>query len=494
MTQTIAQPAAAGTDYKQYIAGEWVGAESGQTFADYNPFDGSVVAQIPAGTRRDCERAIEAAAAAFPVWAAMPPAGKQKLFLRTADIVDRRTPDIVSILARETGCSRAFAMFQIQWTTSLLRQSANWGYLPVGDVLRSDIPGRFAMAVRKPLGVVAGITPWNGAHNLAWRTALLPMAFGNTMVLKPSEEAPISAGIILAEIMHEAGFPSGVFNVITHATGAAGPIADAFFESPDVRSINFTGSAATGRMLAERAGRALKRIVLELGGYNPTIVLADADLTNAVNATVFGSFFHQGQICMNTRKVVVEESAADAFIEKLVTKTRGLAMGDPAQPQTIIGPLINDAAVKMVKSRVDEAVARGARVLTGNTVNGRVFSPTILTDVPTDTLMYREETFGPVLIVERAANAEDALERASDTPYGLCASILTGDQERGLALAERFDTGMVHVNGPSMAGEPALPNGGVKDSGWGRSGHYSVEDFTEVRLTTLTRGAMTFPF
>jgi vanillin dehydrogenase len=494
MTQTIAKPETTPAAYRQYIAGEWADAEGGKTFDDFDPFDGSVVAKIPAGTKRDCERAIEAAAAAFPAWAALAPSGRQKLFFRAADIIERRTPDIVSILARETGSGKAFAMFQIQWSVALLRQAANWGYLPVGDVLRSDQPGRFVMAVRKPLGVVAGITPWNGAHNLAWRTALLPMAFGNTMVLKPSEEAPISAGIILAEILHEAGFPPGVFNVITHAPGGAAPIADAFFENPAVRSINFTGSAGTARMLAERAGRSLKRIVLELGGYNPLIILSDADLTQAVNTTAFGAFFHQGQICMNTRKVVIEEPIAEAFLTRLVEKTRGLKMGDPKLPETVIGPLINDAALKMVQHRVDDAVAKGARVLTGGKIEGRIFQPTILTNVSPDAEAYHEETFGPVLIVESVANAEDAFEAASATRYGLCASILTGDQERGLQFAERFDAGMVHVNGPTMAGEPGLPNGGVKDSGWGRSGHYAVEDFTEVRLTTLTRGAMTFPF
>jgi acyl-CoA reductase-like NAD-dependent aldehyde dehydrogenase len=350
------------------------------------------------------------------------------------------------------------------------------------------------MAIRKPLGVVAGITPWNGAFNLAWRTALLPMAFGNTMVLKPSEEAPIAAGLILAEIFHEAEFPAGVFNVITHAPGEAGPIADAMFESPAVRSINFTGSSATGRMLAERAGRHLKRIVLELGGYNPLIVLRDVDLGRAVETTAFSAFFHQGQICMNTRKVLVERPIADDFIDRLVAKTKSIKVGDPKIPGTVIGPLINDRALQVVKERVADAVSKGARILAGGSHDGRVYHPTILVDVSPDSIADKEETFGPVLVVETVDSAEEALSKASATRYGLCASILTGDQEKGLLLAERLDAGMVHVNGPTMAGEPALPNGGVKDSGWGRSGHHAIEDFTEVRLTTLTRGAATFPF
>jgi acyl-CoA reductase-like NAD-dependent aldehyde dehydrogenase len=352
------------------------------------------------------------------------------------------------------------------------------------------------MATRKPLGVVAGFTPWNGAFNLAWRTIVLPLAFGNTVVIKPSEEAPIAAGLQHAEILDAVGFPPGTVNVVAHAPGDAAAVADVFFASPDVRCINFTGSSRTARILAEKAGRALKPIVLELGGYNPMIVLDDADLPQAVDAAVFGAFFHQGQICLNTRKVLVERPIHDRFLDALVAKTRQLPTGDPANPATIIGPLINDQAVRQVQERIGDAVERGARLLTGGDFNGRVCSPAILADVPHDAAVTRgdEETFGPVLVVEAVDDAEAALARAHHTPYGLSAAIMTGDQRRGLELAQRFDAGIVHVNGPTMAGEPSLPNGGVKDSGWGRSGHYAIEDFTELRLTTLTEGAIAYPF
>lgn len=488
-TATAERPVLAHTTH--YINGRW--HEAGATFDDFNPYTGEVVARVAAGTREHAQAAIDAAHAAFPAWAAMPPGQRQRLFLAAADIVERRADDLVRLLAAETGTASGFARFQIRWSADLLRQAANWGYLPMGDVLRSDTPGRFAMAVRKPLGVVAGFAPWNGALCLAWRTVVLPMAFGNTLVLKPSEEAPLSAGLVLAEILEEAGFPAGTFNVVTHAPGQAGPMADAFFDSPHVRSINFTGSSATGRMLAERAGRALKRIVLELGGYNPLLVLADADLTQAVDTTTFGAFFHQGQICMNTRKVLVDRAIAADYTGRLVARVQALPSGDPALPSTVIGPLINDRALDQVRRRVDEAVALGARVAAGGRARGRVFEPTILVDVPEHASVMREETFGPVLIVQPVDGAEQALELAQATPYGLCAGILTRDVERGLALAQRFDCGMVHVNGATMAGEPALPNGGVKDSGWGRSGHYAIEDFTEIRLTTVTQGAMRYP-
>ena len=453
-----------------FIDGRW-SEPGGRTFKDYNPYDGEVFAEVAAGGRTEAEAAVAAAAAAFPAWAAMAPRDRQTLFLKAADVVERRTRDILNVMALETGSGAAFTMFQIRWSIDMLRQAASWGYLPVGEVLPSDTPGRFAMAVRKPLGVVAGFTPWNGAFSLAWRTVVLPMVFGNTVVLKPSEEAPLSAGLLIAEILDEAGFPPGVINVVTHGPGEAGPVADVFFESPAVRSINFTGSSATGRMLAARAGQSLKRIVLELGGYNPLLMLADADLDQAVDMTAFSGFFHQGQICMNARKVLVERPIHDAFVERLAAKVRTLPSGDPMTPGVVIGPLINDKALGAVDGRVKDAVARGARLVTGGEAQGRNYAPTILTHVPAEAPITCEETFGPVVVVEAVDNAEEALAKAMDTPYGLCASILTGDPDRGLELAQRFNCGMVHVNGPTMASEPSLPNGGVKDSGWGRSGH-----------------------
>ncbi len=477
-----------------FINGQWL--EKVSTFPDRNPFTGEVVAEVAAGGRAEADQAVTAAAAAFPKWATMPPGQRQALFLRAAEIIERRLPETVRLLALETGSSATFASFQVQWSAALMRQAANWGYRPVGDVLRSDTPDRFAMAIRKPLGVVAGFTPWNGAFNLAWRTFALPMAFGNTVVVKPSEEAPISAGLIQAEILEEAGFPAGTVNVVTHAPGGARAVADVFFERQEVRCINFTGSDRTGRMLAERAGRSLKRIVLELGGYNPMIILGDADIDNAVNAAIFGAFIHQGQVCMCTRKVYVDRAAHDDFVEKLAAKTRTLKAGDPVDPTVIIGPLINEGALEHVESAVHDAVHRGARVITGGSRDGSIYPPTILADVADDSFVTSgcDEVFGPVVVVEPFDDVEEALAKAQATPYGLSASIMTGNQQRGLAMAQRFDAGIVHVNGATMAGEPALPNGGVKDSGWGRSGYYSIEDFTEVQLTTVTSGPGRYPF
>ncbi|WP_457355589.1 aldehyde dehydrogenase family protein [Sphingomonas sp. UYP23] len=478
-----------------FIDGQW-SEPGGRTFPDINPFNGEVIADIAAGGRKEAEAAVAAAAAAFPAWAAMPPAERQRLFLKAADITERRLEEIVKIMAIENGSSRVFAAFQIRLSAAMLRQAANYGYLPCGDVMRSDNPGRVAMVTRKPLGVVAGFTPWNGAFYLAWRAFLLPMAWGNTTVIKPSELAPISAGLIHAEILEEAGFPAGSFNLVTHAPGEAAAVADVFFESKAVRCINFTGSDKTARMLGERAGRALKRMVLELGGFNPMIVMGDADIDETVRAATFGAFLHQGQVCMNTRKIYVDRSIHDEFLSKLAAKVGCLKVGDPADPSVIVGPLINQAAVDQTAARIKDALDRGATLVLGGKSEGLLFEPTILANVPKDAVCTTgcDETFGPMLVVEAFDDAEEALAAAQDTPYGLSASIMTRDHARAFDMAQRFDTGIVHINAPTMASEASLPVGGVKDSGWGRSGHYSMEDFTEARLVTMTNGKSFYPF
>ncbi|WP_293882072.1 aldehyde dehydrogenase family protein [Sphingomonas sp.] len=478
-----------------FINGTW-SPEGGATYPDYNPFDGSCVANIAAGGRVEAQAAVDAATAAFPAWAALPPGERQRLFLKAADITERRLEDAVKLMAVENGSSRTFAAFQVKLSVAMLRQAASWGYLPQGDIMHSDVPGRTALVARKPLGVVAGFTPWNGAFYLAWRTFLLPMAFGNTTVIKPSEEAPMSAGLVHAEILEEAGFPKGSFNVVTHAPGAAEAIADVFFADPAVRCINFTGSDKTARILGARAGQALKRMVMELGGYNPMLILDDADIDESVKATVFGAFLHQGQVCMNTRKVYVARSLHDTYVEKLAAKTAALKQGNPIDPSVIIGPLINAAALAQTQARIKDALDRGATLVTGGKAEGLVHEPTILTNVPKDAICTTgcDETFGPLLVVEAFDDAEIALAGAQNTPYGLSSSIMTRDHARGLAMAHRLHSGIVHINAPTMASEAALPVGGVKDSGWGRSGHYAIEDFTELRLMTMSSGPGMYPF
>jgi acyl-CoA reductase-like NAD-dependent aldehyde dehydrogenase len=482
-------------EYQQFIDGEWVDAADGAAFEDRDPYTGEVVATVAAGGGDDARRAIEAAEAGFAGWSASPPSERQRVFLKAADVLESRLDEVVGLLARETGCSFGFGMFQLGFVPGLFRQAAATAYSPIGQVIPSDVPGTFAMGLRRPVGVVGAIAPWNAALILSARSIAAPLALGNTVVLKPSEWSPISGGLLWGEIFGEAGLPAGVLNIVTHAPGAAGPIGDEFVSHPAVRRINFTGSTGTGRKLAEAAGRHLKRIVLELGGYNPLIVLGDADLEYAVNASAFGAFLHQGQICMSARKIIVERSIADGFVEKLTAKTKTLKTGDPKEHDTIIGPLINEEALATVKARVDDAVAKGARVLAGGDAEGPCFQATLLADVPEDSEFAQVETFGPVAAIEVAESPEDAVARANATAYGLSAGIITSDPDRGFALAQQIDAGIVHVNDQPIGDEPQMPFGGVKDSGWGRFGGQAVVDeFTELHWVTITSGAHPFPF
>ena len=479
---------------QQFIGGAAVDAVSGKTFEDRDPFDGDVVGVVAAGGREDAKRAVDAAAAAFPGWAQTPPAGRQRVFLKAADILESRSNEVVSLLARETGCTFGFGMFQIGFVPGLLRQAAALPYAPLGEVIPSDM-GAFAMGLRRPVGVVGAIAPWNAALILSARSIAAPLALGNTVVLKPSEWSPMVGGTIWGEIFAEAGLPPGALNIVTHAPGEAGPIGDEFVENRAVGRINFTGSTRTGRKLAEAAGRHLKRVVLELGGYNPLIVLADADVEYAVNAAAFGAFLHQGQICMSARKIIVERAIADDFIDRLVAKTKGLTTGDPKEPHTVIGPLINEAALALVTERVDEAVRKGAKVLAGGKAVGPCYQATLLASVPEDSAFAKEETFGPVAAIEVVDSAEQAVTSANATAYGLASGIITTNVERGLALARNMDAGIVHVNDQTVADEPQMPFGGIKDSGFGRFGGSAVvEEFTELRWITVQSGSHPFPF
>src|SRR5512139_248971 len=385
--------------YKMYINGEWVDALDRATYDDYNPYTGEIFARVPSGKRGDASRAVEAAAAAFPAWSQTLPVERQALFLKAADILEKKQNDIVTILAEETGCTFGFAMFQALFTPGLLREAAAQVHQVTGEIIPGDLPGAFHMAIRQPVGVVAGIAPWNAPLILSLRSICLPIAYGNTAILKPSMESAAAGGVVIAEVFHEAGFPKGVLNLVTNGPGKSGEIGDEFVENPKVRRISLTGSAAVGRQLAEKAGRHLKRVALELGGQNPLIILRDADIDNAVNAAAFGGFLHQGQICMSTRRIIVEKPVAREFTQKFVKKVSSFKVGNPKEPDTIIGPLINQQQFNQVKKSVDAAVRDGAKVLCGGKSEGPCYSPTVLTGVKPGTPFSCEETFGPVVSV-----------------------------------------------------------------------------------------------
>ena len=481
-------------DTRLFVGGEFLEAEGGRTFENRDPYTDEVVSEVAAGSRQDARSAVEAGAAAFPEWSQTPPAVRQGVLLKAADVLESRQDEVVSMLARETGCTFGFGMFQMHFVPGLFRQAAALAYAPLGEVIPSDT-GAFAMGVRRPVGVVGAIAPWNAALILSARSIAAALALGNTVVLKPSEWSPQVGGLLWGEVFAEAGLPAGALNVVTHAPGEAGPIGDELVENPAVRRLNFTGSTATGRMLAEAAGRQLKRVLLELGGYNPLIVLGDADLQYAVDASAFGAFLHQGQICMSARRIIVERPIADAFVSRLAEKTKGLKTGDPKKHDTIIGPLINGAALDTVKARVDDAVRDGATLLAGGETEGPCMQATLLADVPAESEFASTETFGPVAAIEIVDSAEEAVARANATPYGLSSGIITQDAERGMTLAQAIDAGIVHVNDQPVGDEPQMPFGGVKDSGFGRFGGSAVVDeFTETRWITVQRGSHPFPF
>jgi aldehyde dehydrogenase (NAD+) len=478
-----------------YINGEWVGALDGEVYDDLNPFTGEIFARVPSGKRADARRAIDAAVAAFPGWSHTLPAERQALFLKAAEVLEKKRDEIVTILAEETGCTFGFAMFQVGFTPGLLREAAAQVHQANGEIIPADLPGAFYMAIRQPVGVIAGIAPWNAPLILSLRSICLPVAYGNTAVLKPSMESAAAGGVVIAEVFHEAGFPKGVLNLVTNGPGRSSEIGDEFIENPKVRRISLTGSSAVGRQLAEKAGRYLKRVALELGGQNPLIILRDANVDDAVDAAAFGGFLHQGQICMSTRRIIVEKPIAKEFTEKFVKKVSTYKVGNPKEPDTIIGPLINQHQFNEVKRSVDAAVRDGAKILCGGKSEGLCYHPTVLTNVKPGTPFSCEETFGPVVSVIEVKDEEEAVAVANDTMYGLSAAVFTRDFAKGLAVAERIESGIVHINDQTVGDEPQVPFGGVKDSGWGRfGGHAALEEFTELRWISMQRTRRQYPF
>ncbi|MDH4068059.1 MAG: aldehyde dehydrogenase family protein [Dehalococcoidia bacterium] len=481
--------------YQMYINGQWLDAIDGKTFDDYNPYNGEVYAKLPSGKRGDARKACDAAAAAFPDWSHTPPAERQRFFLRAADILERRQQEIVNIVTQETGGTFGWGMFQTSFVPGLLREAAAQVHAVSGEIIPADLPGALFMAIRQPVGVVAGIAPWNAPLILSLRAVALPMACGNTTVLKPSAEAPVSGGIVFAEVFEEAGFPRGVFNVVTNGPGFSEEVGDELIEHPKVRRLSFTGSTEVGRQIAEKAARHLKKVTLELGGNDPLIILKDADVDYAVNAATFGRFNHQGQVCMSSKRIIVEKPLASQFTEKFVEKVRRLKVGDPQERDTVIGPLINQKQVDKLHKQVEEAIKQGGRVVCGGKYDGRCYYPTVLTNVTPDMNIAREETFGPVAPIIIVEDADEAVRVANDSRFGLSAGVITSNFQKGLDIAERLESGMVHINDSTIHDEPQVPFGGMKESGYGRhGGRAAIEEFTELRWITIQRTPRQYPF
>ena len=480
--------------YKMYIGGKWVDASGGETFEDLNPFTGEVYAHIAAGTREDATAAIDAAKAAFPDWAETPPSKRRKIFLKAADVMESRQDELVKAMMEEVGGTIGISMFQMNFVPGLYRMAAGAAYDVKGEIIPADHDNSFFMAVRQPAGVVSCFAPFNVPYILGSRSFVLPIAYGNTAVLKPSEDAPVTGGLLLAEIFEEAGLPPGVLNVVTSTREDAEEVGDEMIANPAVRRISFTGSTEVGRIIAEKAGRHLKRALLELGGKDPLIILDDADLDYAADAAAWGAFLHQGEICMSTERIIVHKKIADKFTEKLKKRAQSLPVGDPTNPGTAIGPLINKRAVEKVHAHVEEAVVGGAELVTGGQYDNLVYHPTVVRGVKPEMRLFREQTFGPVAPIVEVKDREEALAVANNSDYGLSAGILTSDFTRALDMALRLDTGMVHIGDQTVNDEPQAPFGGVKGSGYGRfGGQAALDEFTELRWINVQRVPRTFP-
>jgi acyl-CoA reductase-like NAD-dependent aldehyde dehydrogenase len=478
---------------QMYIGGSWTGAESGATFADYNPASGEAWAEVADAGRGDARRAIEAAQSAFPAWSRLAPTARAGYLLKVADILERRQKEIAAVRAEEGGAWLGFGMFETGYTPGIWRAAAALCYQALGEVMPSAY-GKLSLVVREPLGVVAAISPWNAPLLLSSRGIAVALAMGNTVVLKPSEETPVGGGVVLAQALEEANLPKGVFNLVTCSREHVAEVGDELIENPAVRCISFTGSTAVGKQIGAKAGGLLKRACLELGGKDALIVLDDADMERALGSASFGSFMHQGQICMSVEKIVLHQKIAAEFTERFVELVKGLKSGDPKEPGNVIGPIINRKQLDKIAGQVDDAVRKGAKVLAGGTHRGLYYDATVLAGVTRDMAVYRDETFGPVAPLVTVQNDDEAVAVANDTEYGLSAGIITRDEQRGLAIARRLQTGIAHINCSSVNDEPWIPFGGVKSSGVGRhGGSGSVSSFTETRWITADRGGRPFP-
>ncbi|MDB5946767.1 MAG: vanillin dehydrogenase [Ramlibacter sp.] len=481
-------------DIRMLIGGERTASSSGRTFERRNPLDGKVATRAPAATAREAVAAVEAAAKAFPAWSAMGPSERRGLLLKAAAALEARTPQFIEAMAAETGASAPWAGFNAHLAAGMLQEAASITTQIGGEVIPSDVPGSLAMGLRVPAGVVLGIAPWNAPVILGVRAIATPLACGNTVILKGSELCPATHGLII-EALQEAGLPPGVVNFVTNAPADAGEVVEAMIAHPAVKRINFTGSTKVGRIIAQTCAKYLKPAVLELGGKAPFVVLDDADVEAAVNAAIFGSFANSGQICMSTERVIVDSSIADAFVTRLAARAAALPLGDPRKGPVVLGSVIDMGTVERCNALIDDALAKGATLVCGGKSESTLMAATVLDHVTADMKIYHEESFGPVKPVVRVDGLEAAVTCANDNPYGLSAAVFGRDVARALQVARRIESGICHVNGPTVHDEAHMPFGGVKDSGYGRfGGRAGIEAFTELRWITIQTTARSYPF
>ncbi|WP_162954782.1 aldehyde dehydrogenase, partial [Pseudomonas aeruginosa] len=446
-------------------------------------------------TLEDAKRLAASSERAFRKWSKTGPTERRRLLLAAADVLEAKMSEFCRIMAEEIGASQLWAQFNVGASANLLREAAALTTQIKGETIPTDKLGAFSLTLRQPVGTVLSIVPWNGPVILGARAIAYPLACGNTVIFKGSENSPRTHALV-ADAFIEAGLPAGVLNFLITAPEDASAVTEALVAHDTVRRVNFTGSTKVGRMIAETCASHLKRCLLELGGKAPFVVLEDADIDGAVNAAVFGSFLYQGQICMSTERFVVDQRVADEFVSKFSERIGKLELGDPtASPTCVVGPVIAQGSVKRINHLIEDALGKGAVIAAGGIADSALMQPTLVDRVTKDMEIYDEETFGPITTIVRVDGAEEALEVANDTAYGLSSAIFSANVSKALELASRLDAGCVHINGATVQNEAQAPYGGMKQSGYGRfDGSAVIDEFTEIKWVTVEPSDQPYPF
>ena len=475
------------------IGGHDAKASNNKQYTRLDPVTGEVASVSAAATLDDVNTITKAAHKAFPSWAQVGPTERRTLLNKAADIMEAKQAEFTAAMITETGATGPWAGFNVMLAAGHIREAAALTTQIGGEVIPSNKPGTLAMSVNKPKGVCLAMAPWNAPIILGARAIATPLACGNTVILKSSEFCPLTHRLLI-DCFIEAGFPDGVVNLLTNDPSDAPSIVKALIEAPEVRHVNFTGSSPVGRIIGRLAGENLKPALLELGGKAPLVVLSDADIDGAVNAAIFGAFMNQGQICMSTERVIVDSKIADEFVEKLSTKASKLPWGNP-RDAVVLGALVNPEVSDKMHALIDDAVAKGAKLICGGESKGALFSATLLDGVTSDMRIYSEESFGPVKSIIRVDGDDEAIRIANDSEYGLSAAVFSQDINRALACANAIKSGICHINGPTVGDEPQMPFGGVGNSGYGRfGGKAAIAEFTDQRWITVEDPNQHYPF
>ena len=477
-------------EYKLFLGGEWVKTCVCKLDDDLNPATGETYAQVYTAGAAEVNKALVLGTAAQGQWADKTPAERERVFLGAAEHMLQNRDRYVEMLINESGSAFCKAFGEVTECVEILRAAGGECRRIDGGVVPADNGGQLSYYIKQPRGLIAGIGPFNYPLVLSLNKVALAIAAGNSFILKPASDTPLS-GIIIAECFEAGGLPKGVLSVLP---GPGSIVGDMLVEDSRVNMITFTGSTKIGHGIAIKAAENLKPCALEMGGKNPLIILKDCDLDEAVQIAAFGAYFHQGQICMAGARIIVEEEIYDQFCEKMQVKVASLKMGDPHDKDTIIGPLINAKHCAVLDAQIEDALEKGARLMTGGKHSGAFFEPTLLADVTPEMNVFYDESFGPLASIVKAANAEAALRLCNDNSYGLSAALVTNDLRKALVMAPRMEAGMVHINGATVMGSRRAPFGGIKHSGIGReNSSFSIDEFTETKWITIDYEPPAYP-